>query len=399
MALALPAYLKPKTNGLSAVMSGGLGVAQPSRVSLADDRFTLLGENGEPNRQVPAALTLDVVFVGGNKHASRTYYDGPYDRDNAAAPVCWSDNGQGPSIHAQSPQAENCATCPMSVWGSKINANGKQVPACSQTKKAAVLVCGDPTGAVYLLNVPPASMKTLRGYIANLGGHGVELDQVITRLSMVQKELGFNMVDFIPEHFVEPIAAIMSSGKPDDIVGTHDSARVMVLSPRVAGPASLRQISANPEDRREPQTIEHEGESEKFLTPAMQGLPPASAPQTGLGTTLLGAQEPKPPARRARRTPAEMAAERGETLVPPGPIAAQVFSPPATTDPKLERIAKLRAEMEALELGEAVPAAAQGGFIGGAAPTPAAFGIGGASPASAQINGMLDKVMGLPTVK
>ena len=391
MAIALPPYLKPKTNGLSAAMSGGLGVAQPPRVSLADDRFTLLGENGEPNRQVPAALTIDVVFVGANEHASRTYYDGPFDRDNASAPVCWSDNGQGPSIHAQSPQSENCATCPMSVWGSKINANGKQVPACTQTKKAAVLVVGDPTGVVYLLNVPPASIKTLRGYIASLGGHGVEPDQVITRLSMTQKELGFNMVDFIPENFVEPIAAIMASGKPDDVVGANDSARVMVMPPRVAGPASVRQISASPEDRREPQTIEH----------APQALMSTSQPRAqGLG--IIGLQGAGPPAEkpaRRRRTPAEMAAERGETLVAAGPIPPQVFSPPATTDPKLERIAKLRAEMEALERGEGAPAEAQGGFIGGPAPTPPAFGIGAASPASAQINGMLDKVMGLPTVK
>src|SRR6185437_10452546 len=104
-------------------------------------------------------LSLDVVIVSANKNASRQYYDPnkPYDPTNSEGPLCWSDNGIGPSKACQQPQAATCASCPQAVWGSAVSKmTGKPIPACSTRKKLAVLVGGQ--DGMFLLVVPPDSL-------------------------------------------------------------------------------------------------------------------------------------------------------------------------------------------------------------------------------------------------
>ena len=84
--LQRPAYLANRTQStLASTLSGGLGVAQPPRISLKDDRFTLLMPNGDRHPAVAPSLTIDVIVVGGNPTASRIYYDASYDAADAAA--------------------------------------------------------------------------------------------------------------------------------------------------------------------------------------------------------------------------------------------------------------------------------------------------------------------------
>ena len=86
-------------------------------------------------------LYLDVCIIDANPTVSKIFYDpnkkyDPSGADNSA-PICFSDNGVGPSMSANSPQASTCAVCPRAEW-TKINNNGKNVPWCSQKQKIAL---------------------------------------------------------------------------------------------------------------------------------------------------------------------------------------------------------------------------------------------------------------------
>ena len=64
-------------------LAGGLQAPRPNRISLKDDRFTLIMESGQVNPQVPPALSINAIIVGSNSHASRVFYDlDSFDADN-----------------------------------------------------------------------------------------------------------------------------------------------------------------------------------------------------------------------------------------------------------------------------------------------------------------------------
>lgn len=105
--------------------------------------------NGEKTRverrdsdgdMVPVA-TVKVVVLGYNPKRGRAYYEGSYDRDKIAMPICWSDDGDAPdaSVPADQKQAAKCAACPLAVKGSKVSDNGKQTKACSEHRMMAVM--------------------------------------------------------------------------------------------------------------------------------------------------------------------------------------------------------------------------------------------------------------------
>lgn len=307
MSLQLPAYLKPANPKFLSKMTAGLGGNTPPRVSIRNDRFTLMDANGQASGAIAPSLTLDVVVVGGNDHPSRIYYAGDYDPENTAAPDCFSDNGVGPSEQAASPQHEHCASCPQAVWGSGgiSKMSGKKVPACSTVKKVAVVVMGDRSGTVYLLQIPPKSLKPWLGYMNHLGGQGIGPDQVITRLSIEDKTLGFAEVDFIPENYVAPIEEIMAGDDPDIVSGNRDK-------PILSGKALAAPVQRD----------------------VMQLDAPKPAP----------VEAPK----RTRRP----AVRENETVVEAGPIPAQTFIQPEQTE-----LEKLRAQIAALESAAAPKAA------------------------------------------
>lgn len=367
MALQRPAYLQAAgQSAVAAKLAAGLGTAQPPRISLKDDRFTLLQASGDRHPMIPPALTLDVIFVGANPGASRTYYSGPYDAEGGQAPTCWSDNGVGPSASAQQPQAETCAVCPHSRW-EHINANGNKVPACSSNKKIAVLVAGA-GDTVYLLSVPPGSLKVLRQYMAHLQGQAVSPDEIVTRVTMESKQLKFDPVDFIPEAAVSLVRRIVESDEPDIVVGAKDKPVVPAALPAPTF-AAAPQIAPAPAFAAEPPApvappVVHETAAERELRELKAKL-------AAMEAQPAPASEPAKPARKPR------AARDNETVVGAGPIPAATFAAPATA-----------------------PAEPAGGFIGGPAPAaPAsaapAFGVAPSPQAApSAIEAMLAKAFG-----
>lgn len=256
----LPDHLRNRARGTALDDVGaGLGTSVPPYVSLKGNRFTLIDAAGT---KIPVqtfdpqmGAVIDVVIVAGNKNTSRIYYAKDWDPSaiEFQPPDCWSDNGVAPSVNASSPQHPTCAGCPMSEWGSDVSkATGRGIPACSQYKKLAV-VFADPDVAgdmVFLIRVPPNSIKPLRSYvqqIAKMQVQGRQLDttDLITRIYFdvgpngnQLGTLGFRALDFIDPDTLEVVDKVL--GEPaslDLLLGRNDRPRQMALTAPAAAPA------------------------------------------------------------------------------------------------------------------------------------------------------------------
>ena len=375
-----PDYLSAPNPALADRFTGGLTAPQPPNISIKNGRFTVRGASGETRRDIQPALALDVIIVDANEHISRMFFEGSYDPNEAAAPDCFSDNGEAPSAFAAKPQAASCAMCPQAVWGSKINQNGKAVPACSTKKKVAVLVGGDSSGVLHLLAIPPNSLKGYRSYIDAIIGNGALPYQLITRVSFADGEIGtlkFDWLDYIPQQLVGHVEGLIGSAEVDSVVGNNDKPRLAALP----GPAPVQQLQHQPVLDQAAQKFQQgfaPPQQQGFAPPQQQGFAPA--PQQGFAPPQQqGFAEPE---KRKRRSSAEVAAEKaekaakeaaaaGQTFVGPGPIPQQAFQQPP----------------------------AQGGFVGGGAPAPsAAFGVASnPPPPSSAVEDMLAKAFSLPT--
>ena len=310
---------------------GGLGIAQPPRISLKDDRFTLLDETGMTIAE--PTLSLDVVIVSANKNASRQYYDPskPYDPTNSEGPLCWSDNGVGPSKACASPQAPTCGACPNAAWGSAVSKmTGKPVPACSTRKKLAVLVGGQ--DGMFLLVVPPDSLGSLKQYMSSLAKMPASPEELVTRIKMENKQLVFEAVDWVPENFMAYIAEKIESDDAASIVNRHDEARDPAefnKLTQVGAPApQLRQ--STPEVAQQPAQIE----------PPRAEAPRRGRPPKAASAPPSFAPPPAPPAPIPVQQPAYTSQQQQQTAsqpvaAPPG-FGFGMQSQPQAPDPGVQ---------------------------------------------------------------
>ena len=202
----VPAWWNKRTNDANDFLSG-IGASLPPHLSIGMNRFTLVDNAGNER---PPAMSIDVCIIAANNNASRIYYDPntPFDPSGAtnSPPLCWSDNGTGPSRNAAQPQSQTCAACPKSIWGSaQSRMTGKGIPACQQSKKVAFLVPSDADDILYMFKIPPASLKNLAAYVKTLagnkvGGRSVSPSDVVTRLEFEsQGVIKFTPVGLIDE--------------------------------------------------------------------------------------------------------------------------------------------------------------------------------------------------------
>lgn len=390
-----PAYLITEQTGLGAKLAAGLTQPMPNRISLKDDRFTLVLESGQNHPQVAPALSLQVIFVGGNPHPSRVYYasDDVYDPDNANAPVCWSDNGVGPSDKVAHPISPTCAMCPNSAW-TKITAMGSKVPPCMTRKKVAVLVAGA-GDTVFLLDIPPGSLKPFSQYMSKLGGElHASPEEVVTTLTMTNKQLGFETAAWLPESMLAAVAQVVASSAPDDVVGAHDRPLQVLLTAAPTSfptnnPASFPHPSA-------PQPVDVI--PEQFTDPRFAQ---AAADQARREATVLGgdqfAQQPmtsqEAEAHNSGKAPRKPRSDKGQprkdTVVGPGPIPAQTFAvpEPQPADPFARMFPQASQD-------ERNPPPVEHTFIQSSVPS-SQFGMAQPAPAPSDMSDMLTKAFGL----
>src|SRR6266566_3602701 len=203
---------------------GGITAGSPAHISIAGNHFTLVDDAG--NEKPIQTLFLDVCVIDANPSVSKIFFDPrtPFvpGGDNSNPPICWSDNGIGASAQASQPQNTSCQLCPQNAWGSAVSkATGAKVKACNDVKKLAVLVPG--IDMVFLMRIPPASLKNWGKYCNTLAGHGVDLPDALTRLEFESQ----GILKFQPMGYVDaPTAAltdkVIAAKGTDQLVGKTD---------------------------------------------------------------------------------------------------------------------------------------------------------------------------------
>lgn len=167
-------------------MSSGSGSTM-RRIQLSNGRTFKRIVSGE---QIGRAVSdqLDVIVVDWLAEPSRKFYASAYDKDaKATLPDCWSNDGITPEAGAKNKQSTSCANCPKNVKGSGQNGKGR---ACRYERRLAVLVAGDPSGDVYQIAIPGASLFSdndgsiygFEGYKKFLLANDEALDTVVTRI-------------------------------------------------------------------------------------------------------------------------------------------------------------------------------------------------------------------------
>ena len=221
----LPIHLQNRQRrDLVSAAIGGINSGSPAHISIAGNRFTLVDDAG--NEKPVQTLFLDVCVIDANPAVSKIYFDPrvPYEPggDNSNPPICWSDNGIGASAQASQPQNSSCQLCPHNAWGSATSkATGKPIKACNDVKKVAVVVPG--IDVVFLLRIPPASLKNWGKYCQTLGGHGVDLPDAVTRLEFEsQGVLKFTPMGYVDEPTAATTDKVLNAKGTDQLIGRND---------------------------------------------------------------------------------------------------------------------------------------------------------------------------------
>lgn len=316
----LPAYLRPVQGALVDQMLGNLGTGTPPYLSIEGNRFTLVDAAGaeEPVTTVDPKTGLpyvDCVIVDGLERESKIFYLNPFVKGTNKPPECWSDNGIGPSRLSSVPQHPTCGTCPNAAWGSAISAQGKGVPACRKYQKLALMIPGDEV--TFLLRVPPNSLGNLRDYLLKCKKHGIAVQHLITRISFIKEALGtltFWSPGYISEPMAQQSAAVMAAGQTGLLLGRGDQPREGLIAGGSSGlaPGTGVQLTVA---------------APPAAQAAQQGAPavPTNGPQAAPAASVVPTNGPQTaePARRRRRTQAEMQAANAQPAAPaPGPQTA-----------------------------------------------------------------------------
>lgn len=235
--LNLPAHLQSRmARGIAAQLAISLPSGTVPYLSIKGGRFTLYDAAGN-EKSVGAmdpqlGVYLDVNIVDSNPHVSKIYYAGAYDpnAETSLPPDCWSDNGVAPSSQAARPQHQHCKTCPHNQWGSGTSRlTGKATKECNDVQKVAIAIPGM-GDMVFLLRVPPASLKHLGKYVQELGsfsagGRKVDISDLLTRVYFHKDAvgvLGFTAAAFVDEATAKVADKAYESKASGVIVGKND---------------------------------------------------------------------------------------------------------------------------------------------------------------------------------
>lgn len=279
----LPDFLKNRRSApLNERAQAAVGSNNPPHLSLMGNRFTLVDAVGQ--KRPVDALSLDIVICDQLEHRSKVYYE-EWDPNNPLPPICFSDNGIAPSKNASEPQSERCDTCKLNEWGSATSAmSGKGIKACKDVLKVAFFLPSEPT-MVYLLRIPPNSLKPFAAYIGKFAGTGVDLTDAVTRISFkpgVQGTLEFAGASLIDQAMFDAREAILDSKRTDALVGRLDTPRTGTLPAPAQAPqlqAPLPQAAPTPTQPAMPQATAGPAPRRRRTKAEMEAARAAEAPQ------------------------------------------------------------------------------------------------------------------------
>lgn len=239
---SLPAHLAAAIGRPSSVMAAALtGLSTGSALRLVANQGRFRIKDGSTETVLPD-LYLDVVIVGALPGVTKSFYVTAYkpgDEKENKQPDCSSLLGDVPDSNVPNKQSTNCAACPQNQWGSKISPSGKEIKACSDYRRIALVSTDDPE-TVYQANIPPASIKAWGKYIKELSMRGVDVTMVVTRLSLQEHEWVFNFAGFTNAETFEATRPLLDSSTVNEVLGTLGR----TSAPALAAPASAPALAA-----------------------------------------------------------------------------------------------------------------------------------------------------------
>lgn len=406
----LPAHVaRLPQQHLAQAITASLGTSSPPYVSLMGNAFTLVDAAGNEQRistfDPKLGVYLDCTIVAALERVSKIFYDTVFDpgAQSYMPPGCWSDNGVGPSRQAANPQSLTCAACPNATWGSDTSkVTGKQIKACSDYQKIAVSIPGFPD-TVFLLRIPPNSLKNFRAYAAQFHGQPFDMTAVVTRLSFQQGTLGtlvFAPIGYIDEAMAGVVTRVFETKAADSMLGRHDLPREGGLpaptpAAQIAGPAPVYAplphaqvavpVQMIPAQHAPAPQQSFQGFQPQPFQPAVQVQQPVMtvSPVTG-NAQMAYPPNPQPaePTRRRRRTQAQIAADNA-VQGQPQPVPTQAPFMPQQLAPT-----------QVMQPAPFQPAPAQQGQQ--PSNTPVQFGVAGSVPPNAEVAGALASLFGPP---
>lgn len=152
----------------------------------AGDRIRMINSSHFALPNGTDAETIEGVVV--DFVSSNLLFEGAYDKDNPSAPGCFAVGPEPttliPTSNSPNKQAETCAVCPNNQFGSA--GKGK---ACKNTRLLAIKPLDAEDDSIYVLSVPPTSIKSFDGYVHTLAGkHRLPPVGVVTKISLDKNE-------------------------------------------------------------------------------------------------------------------------------------------------------------------------------------------------------------------
>lgn len=195
---AIPAHARTESALMKALAGGGsLG---SKRISIEGGVFRLIA-GGKEVAAIPDRH-LDVVLVAAAPHISRTFYMSTFVKGQAAAPDCWSADGERPDGSAKNRQSDRCATCPQNAKGSGQGDSR----ACRFNQRIAVVLANDLNGDVLQFTASATTIfgkedngnRPLQAYARWLAAQSINPEALITRMK-------FDLNATAPKLFFEPV--------------------------------------------------------------------------------------------------------------------------------------------------------------------------------------------------
>jgi hypothetical protein len=180
----LPAHLRRSTADLSPLTKSLMGGGNSKRISIENNVWHMLV--GGKEVAVNEDRAMNVIVIRSADANRRTFYGTTYEKGVKGRPQCWSEDGAKPHASVKTPQHRTCAGCPQDIKGSGTN----ESKACRYSRPMALLLENDMQGDIYALNINASSLfgqgegrkMGLQQYARFLGGHGVEINAVVTEM-------------------------------------------------------------------------------------------------------------------------------------------------------------------------------------------------------------------------
>ena len=278
-----------------ALMGGGVG----KRISIEGGVWRLIV--GGQEVAVNEDRAMNVIILRAAPHNSRTFYEGKYVKGTKSVPSCWSNDGTTPDASVKNPQSDKCATCPQNIKGSGDRAESR---ACRYSRKLAVLLENDVDGDVYAMSVPAASIfgqgegrkMGLQQYARFLGGHGADVNDVVTEMRFDTQAEGVKLVFSAVREISDAEFEVVNRRKDEQ--GTIDAVTMTVAqidgdqpvaaptsAPKPAAPAPAPKPAA-PAAKSAGFTVSKAKPAEKEPEPVVRESKPAAPAVTDVDSVL-----------------------------------------------------------------------------------------------------------------